>query len=147
MTLLDVLGGLLGAGAVLAGLLLRERTGCGVRVESSLLGAAELLTAPALDRAAAGGALRRPAGFRRPLPAADGWLVPCDDAAHAAAAAFPDLRDVPAEQAVAALRARGLPATTVTTDLAALPSDPRVGPALTRDAHGSLAVPSPWRFL
>lgn len=147
MTLLDVLGGLLGAGAVLAGLLLRERAGCGVRVESSLLGAAELLTAPALDRAAAGGALRRPAGFRRPLPAADGWLAPSDDAAHAAAAAFPDLRNVPAAQAVAALRARGLSATTVTTDLAALPSDPRVSTALTRDTHGSLAVPSPWRFL
>ncbi|MCL6300814.1 CoA transferase [Streptomyces kronopolitis] len=147
MTLLDVLGGLLGAGAVLSGLLLRERTGCGVRVESSLLGAAELLTAPALDRAAAGGALRRPAGFRRPLPTADGWLAPSDDAVRAAAAAFPGLRDVPAEQAVAALRARGLTATTVTTDLAALPSDPRVAAALTRDAHGSLAVPSPWRFL
>ncbi|MGX1971982.1 CoA transferase [Streptomyces kronopolitis] len=147
MTLLDVLGGLLGAGAVLSGLLLRERTGCGVRVESSLLGAAELLTAPALDRAAAGGTLRRPAGFRRPLPTADGWLAPSDDAARAAAAAFPELRDVPAEQAVAALRARGLTATTVTTDLAALPSDPRVAAALTRDAHGSLAVPSPWRFL
>lgn len=147
MTLLDVLGGLLGAGAVLAGLLLRERAGCGVRVESSLLGAAELLTAPALDRAAAGGALRRPAGFRRPLRAADGWLAPSDEAARAAAAAFPDLRDVRAEQAVAALRARGLSATTVTTDLAALPSDPRVSAALTRDTHGSLAVPSPWRFL
>lgn len=35
MTLLDVLGGLHGTEAVLAGLLLRERTGCGVRVDSS----------------------------------------------------------------------------------------------------------------
>ncbi len=147
MTLLDVLGGLLGAGAVLAGLLLRERAGRGVRVESSLLGAAELLTAPAVHRAAGGWARRRPAGFRRPLPTADGWLAPSDAASRTAATAFPPLRDLPTDQAVAALRARGHCATAVTTDLAALPADPRVGAALTRDTHGSLVVPSPWRFM
>ncbi|MEV0674924.1 CoA transferase [Actinosynnema sp. NPDC050436] len=59
MTLVDVLGGLVGAEAVLAGLLTRRATGRGVAVESSLLGAAALLgrTAPA----------RRPAGFRAPV--------------------------------------------------------------------------------
>ncbi|MET9854839.1 CoA transferase, partial [Streptomyces sp. NPDC006450] len=62
MTLLDVLGGLLGAEAVLAGLLLRERTGRGVRVDSSLLGAADLLTAPALRRARRGEAPGRLGG-------------------------------------------------------------------------------------
>ncbi|MEU3958106.1 CoA transferase, partial [Streptomyces achromogenes] len=81
MTLLDVLGGLLGAEAVLAGLLLRQRTGAGVRVDSSLLGAADVLTAPGRSRAAQGLDPRRPAGFRRPLPTADGWLALPDHAA------------------------------------------------------------------
>ncbi|MEU4806150.1 CoA transferase [Actinosynnema sp. NPDC023587] len=59
MTLVDVLGGLIGAEAVLAGLLARRATGRGVAVRSSLLGAAALLsrTAPA----------HRPAGFRVPV--------------------------------------------------------------------------------
>ncbi|QKW08086.1 CoA transferase [Streptomyces sp. NA04227] len=78
MTLLDVLGGLLGAEAVLAGLLLRERTGRGIRVESALLGAADLLTAPARARAARQLPPRRPAAFRRPLRTADGWLAVAD---------------------------------------------------------------------
>ncbi|MEV5081004.1 CoA transferase [Streptomyces sp. NPDC056159] len=75
MTLLDVLGGLIGAEAVLAGLLLRQRTGAGVRVDSSLLGAADVLTSAARARAAQGLDPRRPAGFRRPLPTADGWIA------------------------------------------------------------------------
>lgn len=43
MTLLDVLGGILGATATIAGLLHRRRTGLGVAVESSLLSAANTL--------------------------------------------------------------------------------------------------------
>ncbi len=115
MTLLDVLGGLLGTEAVLAGLLLRERTGHGVRVGSSLLGAADTLTTPFLGRAARGEGPRRPAGFRRPLPTADGWVAPSDTCA-AAAAAY-DLRDLPTDDALRQLRAHGLTATRVTTDL------------------------------
>ncbi|MEU8912688.1 CoA transferase [Streptomyces nigrescens] len=147
MTLIDVLGGLLGAEAVVAGLLLRERSGRGVRVESSLLGAAEALTAPALHRAAAGGELRRPAGFRRPLPTADGWIAPADDSAPAAGARAALLSELTSEQALEGLRADGLAATAVTTDLGALPQDPRLRGAFTRDPHGSLAVPTPWRFV
>ncbi|PBC80593.1 CoA-transferase family III [Streptomyces sp. 2112.3] len=146
MTLIDVLGGLVGAEAVLAGLLLRERSGRGVRVESSLLGAAETLTAPAVRRAAAGQGPRRPAGFRRPLATADGWLAPADDSSRTAHAESARLRELPSDQAVAALRAQGGSATAVTTDLGALPEDPRLRGALTRDSHGSLVVPSPWRF-
>lgn len=62
MTLLDVLGALHGTEAVLAGLLLRLRTGHGVRADSSLLGAADTLTAPALRRAARGADPGRPPG-------------------------------------------------------------------------------------
>ncbi|GAA2980193.1 CoA transferase [Actinokineospora diospyrosa] len=59
MTLVDVLGGLIGAEATLVGLLARRATGRGVSVRSSLLGAATALSQ--------GGSARRPAGFRRPV--------------------------------------------------------------------------------
>ncbi|MFF3325552.1 CoA transferase [Streptomyces sp. NPDC002889] len=144
MTLLDVMGGLLGTEAVLAGLLLRERTGRGVRVDSSLLGAADVLTAPALRRAAAGADARRPAGFRRPLRTADGWIAPADICA-AAAGAY-DLRNMPTAEALTLLGEHGLTATAVTTDLADLHNDPRFAGSISRDAHGAPAVPDPWSF-
>ncbi|MFD9520887.1 CoA transferase [Streptomyces sp. NPDC059979] len=144
MTLLDVLGGLLGAEAVLAGLLLRERTGHGVRVDSSLLGAADMLTAPALRRAARGENPRRPAGFRRPLPTADGWIAPAD--ADARAAAAHDLRGLSTSEALSRLHGRGLTATAVTTELSDLHHDPRFTGSISRDAHGAPAVPDPWSF-
>ncbi|MFJ9853269.1 CoA transferase [Streptomyces sp. NPDC101150] len=139
MTLIDVLGGLLGAEAILAGLLQRERSGHGVRVESSLLGAAETLIAAAGHR-------RRPAGFRRPLPTADGWIATTDDSAAAARNQRTALAKLTNQQALAALRKQGLAATPVTTDLASLLTDPRLDGALGRDSHGCVTVPSPWRF-
>ncbi|MCX5157423.1 CoA transferase [Streptomyces sp. NBC_00291] len=142
MTLLDVLGGLLGAQAVLAGLLTRERGGQGVRVDSSLLGAADILTGPTLSRARNGGPMRRPAGFRAPLRTADGWIVPADVCA-AAAGAY-DLRELSTDEALAQLRDHGLSATAVTTDLADLHHDPRFAGSISRDAHGAPAVPDPW---
>ncbi|GGZ93874.1 CoA transferase [Streptomyces subrutilus] len=144
MTLLDVLGGLHGAEAVLAGLLLRERTGRGVRVDSSLLGAADTLTGPALRRAARGEQARRPAGFRHPLPTADGWIAPADASAGAAAAY--DLRELSTTDALARLRTHGLTATAVTTDLSDLHHDARFAGSISRDAHGAPAVPDPWSF-
>ncbi|MFJ4283417.1 CoA transferase [Streptomyces massasporeus] len=137
MTLLDVLGGLIGAEAVLAGLLLRQRTGAGVRVDSSLLGAADVLTAPARARAAQGLDPRRPAGFRRPLPTSDGWIALAD---HCAVPY--DMRDLSTAQALERLRERGLSAVPVVTDLAGLLSSG----SISRDAHGAPAVPAPWRF-
>ncbi|MFE6093677.1 CoA transferase [Streptomyces massasporeus] len=137
MTLLDVLGGLIGAEAVLAGLLLRQRTGAGVRVDSSLLGAADVLTAPARARATQGLDPRRPAGFRRPLPTTDGWIALPDHSA------IPyDVRDLSTAQALERLRERGLSAVPVVTDLADLLSSG----SISRDAHGAPAVPAPWRF-
>ncbi|MFF4099302.1 CoA transferase [Streptomyces sp. NPDC001903] len=145
MTLLDVLGGLLGAEAVLAGLLLRERSGgAGVRVDSSLLGAADVLTAPALRRALRGEHPRRPAGFRSPLRTADGWIAPTDTCAPATAAY--DLRELPTAEALGQLRAHGLSATAVTADPADLHHDPRFPGSISRDAHGAPAVPDPWSF-
>ncbi|MEU2828878.1 CoA transferase [Streptomyces lavendulae] len=144
MTLLDVLGGLHGTEAVLAGLLLRERTGRGVRVDSSLLGAADTLTAPALARVARGENPRHPAGFRHPLPTADGWIAPSDDSALAAAAY--DLRELSTPDALARLGSHGLTATAVTTDLSDLHHDPRFAGSISRDAHGAPAVCDPWSF-
>ncbi|MFD5741405.1 CoA transferase [Streptomyces massasporeus] len=137
MTLLDVLGGLIGAEAVLAGLLLRQRTGAGVRVDSSLLGAADVLTAPARARATQGLDPRRPAGFRRPLPTTDGWIALPDHSA------IPyDVPDLSTAQALERLRERGLSAVPVVADLADLLSSG----SISRDAHGAPAVPAPWRF-
>ncbi|WP_063049724.1 CoA transferase [Nocardia arthritidis] len=146
MTLLDVLGGMLGTEAILAGLLARERTGRGVRVESSLLAAAQVLTAPALDRARHGRPPRRPAGFRRPLPTADGLLAPTDEHATAAAGYTARVRALSTDDACAMLRDHGVLATPVTTDLTTLPDDPRFTGAMTRDEHGAVAVSTPWRF-
>ncbi|MFD9012150.1 CoA transferase [Streptomyces sp. NPDC059552] len=145
MTLLDVLGGLLGAEAVLAGLLLRERTGRGARVDSSLLGAADTLTAPALRRAARGENPRRPAGFRVPRRTADGWLAPAD--ADARATAAHDLSGLTTTEALARLHEHGLTATAVTTELSDLHHDPRFTGSISRDAHGAPAVPDPWSFV
>lgn len=142
MTLLDVLGALHGTEAILAGLLLRLRTGHGVRAESSLLGAADTLTAPALRRAAHGADPRPPAGFRRPLRTADGWVAPADSCA--AEAARHDLGRLSTTDALTRLREHGLTATPVTTDLARLRDDPRFPGAITHDAHGAPAVPDPW---
>ncbi|MFJ5778839.1 CoA transferase [Streptomyces sp. NPDC093094] len=137
MTLLDVLGGLLGAEAITAALLLRERTGHGVRVDSSLLGAADVLTAPARARAARGLDPRRPAGFRRPLRTADGWIALPDRPA-----AGHDVSGLASEQALALLRERGLDPVPVVTDLADLLARDVTG----RDPHGAPAVPTPWSF-
>ncbi|MER8230989.1 CoA transferase [Streptomyces sp. NPDC094049] len=142
MTLLDVLGGLHGAEAVLAGLLLRARTGHGVRVDTSLLGAADTLLAPALHRAATGADPRRPAGFRHPLRTSDGWVAPTD--ASATAASAHDVTGMCTEDALDLLRGHGLTATAVTTDLSALHHDPRLSGPIGRDAHGAPAVPDPW---
>ncbi|WP_406102740.1 CoA transferase [Streptomyces sp. NBC_01003] len=138
MTLLDVLGGLLGAEAVLAALLLRERTGCGVRVDSSLLGAADVLTASARARVAQGLDPRMPAGFRRPLRTADGWIALADQCAIPNG----ELTQLPTERALLELNERGLSAVPVVTDLADLVTAGSIG----RDAHGAPAVPAPWTF-
>ncbi|ROQ26581.1 crotonobetainyl-CoA:carnitine CoA-transferase CaiB-like acyl-CoA transferase [Streptomyces sp. PanSC19] len=142
MTLLDVLGGLHGTEAVLAGLLLRERTGHGVRVDSSLLGAADTLLGPVLERVRRGRAPRPPAGFRHPIRTSDGWIAPSD--LCAAAASAHDLSGMCTEEALHRLRSHGLTATAVTTGLSDLHHDPRLSGPIGRDAHGAPVVPDPW---
>ncbi|MER6046125.1 hypothetical protein ABT168_01285, partial [Streptomyces sp. NPDC001793] len=78
------------------------------------------------------------------LRTADGWLAPADVHAAEAAGRAGRLRRLPTVEALVDLRTRGLAGTAVSTDLAGLPGDPRIAGALTRDAHGAPAVPSPW---
>jgi crotonobetainyl-CoA:carnitine CoA-transferase CaiB-like acyl-CoA transferase len=132
MTLLDVLGGLLGAHATVAALLTREQTGRGVRCESSLLAAADLLQLRANGRPAP--------GFRRPLRTADGWCAPADGQASL------DARALSTVDAISALRERGTHAVPVTDDLATIPADPRFADAVRLDSDRCPAVLTPWGF-
>nr|WP_052478832.1 CoA transferase [Kibdelosporangium sp. MJ126-NF4]CEL20863.1 predicted acyl-CoA transferase/carnitine dehydratase [Kibdelosporangium sp. MJ126-NF4]CTQ98332.1 predicted acyl-CoA transferase/carnitine dehydratase [Kibdelosporangium sp. MJ126-NF4] len=136
MALVDVLGGLLGAHAILGALVRRERTGHACQVESSLVAASDLLLA---DMFIAGCA-RRPAGFRQPLRTADGWCT-ADDPRHAGT-----VRDLSTVDAVAALAEHGQHSAPVTDDLAAIPRDPRFAAAVQPDENGCPAVLTPWSF-
>ncbi|MEU9337889.1 CoA transferase [Streptomyces sp. NPDC048290] len=131
---LDILGGLLGAEAVLAGLLLRHRTGTGVRVAPSPRAAADLIATATRARA--------PSGFRQPLRTADGWIALPDDETGAAPPPG-DLVNLPTETALWQLYERGLSAVPVVTDLAGLLATPHI----RRDPHGAPIVPAPWVFV
>ena len=152
MTLLDVLGGLVAAGGVLAGLFGRERDGRGRRVRSSLLSAATLLQAQCGDRGSGG----RPGfgAFGVPLPAVDGDLVITRTAAPSAVIAalgVEDLEDVPTAIAAAPvasslerLTAAGIDAVRACPDPGELADDPWVATQLHRDRCAF--VRPPWRF-
>lgn len=81
MTLTDVLGGLVCAQGVLAGLFARVRTGDSQRVDSSLYSAATLLQEPVLDAVATAGDASSHTGrpvwtpLHRPLVTSDGYLA------------------------------------------------------------------------
>ncbi|MET0237828.1 MAG: CoA transferase [Kibdelosporangium sp.] len=136
MALVDVLGGLLGAHAILGALLRRERTGQGCQVESSLLAASDLLLADVIGA----GRARPPAGFRTPLRTADGWCTSPDTRFAG------KVRDLSTVDAVALLAGHGLHSAPVTDDLAALPGDSRFAAAIQPDGNGCPAVLSPWSF-
>ncbi|MFC4867660.1 CoA transferase [Streptomonospora arabica] len=167
MTLTDVLGGLISAEGILAGLLARCRGAGGARVDSSLYDAATVLTGSAAAAGAGadvhGRADRRPlrGPLHDPLPARDGRLAlgsrargAPDRVARALGAAAPagdvraalaaHCRAYPAAELAGRLRAAGLDATPVCTDLAELAADPRFGAAV--EAAGAAFVRSPWEF-
>ncbi|WP_410586187.1 CoA transferase [Amycolatopsis sp. lyj-23] len=116
MTITDVLGGLVCAVGVLAGLGRRERTGAGCRADTSLLSAASAVP-------------RTRSEFRRPVRTADGYV--------AVSATHKDTPQWTSEELLTRLRAAGVPAVAVTTDLGALSVDPRFAAALNRP---------PWEF-
>ncbi|HKR50620.1 MAG TPA: CoA transferase [Pseudonocardiaceae bacterium] len=161
MTLTDVLGGLVCAQGVLAGLVDRIRTGSGQRVDSSLLSAATVLQQPAEDAESPPG---RPVWtpLHRPLATSDGYLALSSRArrepARVAAACgvghrgewsrFEAIaaccRQEPSQTWVERLRDAGLGSVVVCTDLVALAADPRFAAALQHD--GCTFVHAPWEF-
>jgi CoA:oxalate CoA-transferase len=152
MTLLDVLGGLVAAGGVLAGLLGREHDRRGRRVHSSLLSAATLLQAPWGNPGSTGRSEFGTLGVS--LPAVDGDLVIARTAPpHKVTAALgvEDLVDVPAAIAVAPvteslqqLAAAGVDAVRACPDPGKLADDPWAATLLHRDRCA--LVRPPWRF-
>ncbi|MGH3985115.1 MAG: CoA transferase [Pseudonocardiaceae bacterium] len=148
MTLLDVLGGLVAASGVLAGLLGRERDGRGRRVRSSLLSAAALLQAHAPSERPEFGA------FGVPLSAADGNLVISRTAPPStvtAALGVGDVAEVPAAIAAAPvgeslqqLAAAGIDAARACPDPGELADHPWAATLLQHDRCAF--VRPPWTF-
>jgi crotonobetainyl-CoA:carnitine CoA-transferase CaiB-like acyl-CoA transferase len=118
MTVTDVLGGLVCAVGVLAGLVHRERTGAGCRADTSLL-------------SAVGTVPRGRAEFHRPLRTADGHV------AMSAPTRWTNTDGWSTEELLARLHEHDVPAVAVATDLGALAADLRFAAALDR---------SPWEF-
>jgi crotonobetainyl-CoA:carnitine CoA-transferase CaiB-like acyl-CoA transferase len=162
VTLLDVTGGLLACDAILAGLLLRQRDGCGCSAQTSLLAAAGVLQRDVRARIGP----RRQAGrplwgpLDEALRTVDGWLALDARGARARRrlAAACGLREAgdealaewltrrPAAVGQVLLDAGGLDAAVVCEDLSALADDPHVGPSIDRLGDGCCVLRAPWRF-
>ncbi len=152
MSLLDVLGALVAASGVLAGLLGRECDGRGRRVRSSLLCAAALLQAQLGERGPNG----RPefGVYGVPLPAMDGALVLSRTASPrtvTAALGLSDMAEVPAaiaaqpvDRSLALLTAAGVDAVRACPDPGELARDLWAATLLQRD-HCAIVGP-PWTF-
>ncbi len=149
MTLTDLLGGMVCAEGVVAGLLARLRTGTGQRVDSSLLSAATTLLEPARSRppwtvlheplATADGYLALSAPARQ-RPREVGAALGADHDRDIAAALVGEVTSVAIER----LRDAGLGAVAVCTDLSTLTGDPRFARALE---PGPCTLPrAPWSF-
>jgi crotonobetainyl-CoA:carnitine CoA-transferase CaiB-like acyl-CoA transferase len=171
MTLLDLLGAHLCIEGVLAALAQRYLDGLGGRVESSLLGAADVLLAEVL-RPEAGRARSNPGCGVAPrqitgvFDTADEPLalaarsataiealgravgVPAPehprDTAGFPARLDPILRTLPAQSWLERLHTAGIPAAVARKDLTTLPADPRLADHTAH--HGCAVVTSPWRF-
>ena len=168
LTLLDATGGLLACEGILAGLLQRERSGAGCRVDTSLLAGAMALQGHVLRAMAFGRERGRRLGrpvwgpLDRPVRTAAGWLAVEveDEAARArlaeacglgagadAAAVAERLRARPAAEWEARLAAAGVPAAAVRGDLAELPAEPRAAGLLERVEDACWAPAPPWRLV
>jgi crotonobetainyl-CoA:carnitine CoA-transferase CaiB-like acyl-CoA transferase len=172
LTLLDVTGGLLACEGVLAGLCLRERCGRGCRVQTSLSGGAAALQGHVLRAMAAGREAGRRSGrpvwgpLDRPVETVDGYLVIAADdelrrrrlaeicrlalrrGGRADDAALAErLRRRPAAEWERLLAQAAVPAAAVRTDIATLPRDPRVAPALEQEEGGCWVPAAPWQFV
>ncbi|HEU0297790.1 MAG TPA: CoA transferase, partial [Longimicrobium sp.] len=167
LTLVDATGGLLACEGILAALYLRERTGRGSRVDTSLLAAAMALQEPVLRAMVLAGERGRRTGrprwgpLDRPLRTAEGWLVVeigGDDARRRLAAAC-GAGAADGDEALAArlgartaaewepqLRRAGIPATAVREALAGVAGDPRLAGMLERVGGACWMPAAPWRL-
>jgi CoA:oxalate CoA-transferase len=170
MTLVDVMGGLVAVEGILAGLLRRQHSSCGQRVETSLLSAAAVLQADVLEAAACGREHGRTGGRPRwgpldvPMRTAKGrlWITVCDRdqlerlaaicglwSPHAGAPGLEEqvvqqLATRPARELARLLGAAGIACAAVREDLAQLAGDPRFRPALRIDGCAFVRVPWQW---
>lgn len=153
-TVLDVLGGVISTLGVTAALLHRESTGSGSRVESSLLGAADLLMQG--RHAASSGE-----GLSGVFPTQSG-LIAIDCRHPELLGSLAELLDIspavdgcgkshserllarPASEWEAMLNERGIGACVVIEDLGELGADSRIAECLGQKAYSS--VNSPWSF-
>ncbi|MGH3864782.1 MAG: CoA transferase [Pseudonocardiaceae bacterium] len=171
MTLLDLLGAQVCIEGVLAGLALRYLDGRGRRVESSLLGAADVLLADQLRPDV--GRLRSRSGCGAPPQPVTGVFDTADEPLALAARSAtsidalcrvvgiaapthpretaglgaqlePPLRTLDARCWLERLHTAGIPAAVARTDLTALPADPRLAEHIAH--YGCAVVISPWRF-
>lgn len=173
MTVLDVLGALVSAEGVLAGLLAREQTGAGYRVDSSLLSAATVLQTEALEdlmtrqhdhRVDDNIGDEQPDFLRQPFQTSEGLLAVSADrpdflqhsgiacgfethqgSPHEEMAIAERLRSRPAADWERDLLTAGISAAVVCDDLALLARDPRFSSVLEFD--GCCYVRQPWRFI
>jgi len=167
LTLVDATGGLLACEGILAALYLRERTGRGSRVDTSLLAAAMALQEPVLRAMVLAGERGRRTGrpvwgpLDRPLRTAEGWLavgIEGDGArrrlAQACGAGATDGDDALAARLGARtaaeweveLRRAGVPAAAVCDDLAGLAGDLLAAGMLERVGESCWMPAAPWRL-
>ena len=170
LTLVDVTGGLLACEGILAGLYLRERTGKGSRVDTSLFAGALVHQAHILRAIASRQETSRRLGrpewglLDRPIETADGFLIVAVDNEQARrrlaatcglGASREDaleqiiterLRSRPADEWEPLLLKAGIPAAVVRSDLVSLPHDPRVSSLLERVNSACWVPAAPWQF-
>ena len=170
--LTDSVGALLACEGVLTALLLRERSGVGYRVDSSLLAAALTLQAPVLDALRTGREEGRSRGrpvwgmLDRPVEAADGFVVLtaegdadlpglCEAFGVDSSPAAPSraarllvgrMATLPAAHCEQLLLEAGVPCSVTSTDLAALAADPRMECLFEPLTATGRAPASPWAF-
>lgn len=152
LTLVDVTGGLVACEGILAALYLRELTGHGSKVETSLLAGAMWLQSTTLRSVAAAIQSGRSAGplsdYDRPLPTNDGFLV-IDDRDCRVSSMVEDLGPLHGRNArewEGLLLDAGIAAGAVRTDLRSLSSDPRFAQIVQRVHEGCFLPAPPWRF-
>jgi len=154
LTVLDVLGGVMATLGVTAALLHRGLHGCGVTVESSLLGAADHLMQVTQSAARASvlsslyptsqGVIAIDCQTEAQLAALAQWLdVSCSVQACEAALQH-QLPERAAAKCESELHARSIPASVVVEDLTQLQADIRLSASISRNTYAS--VTSPWRF-